>query len=966
MSAQPIAADHAPQPALPPERRPTWPRWRPALRLALRDARGSRGRSALVVALVALPVALVVGLYLLGTSRAWADLQQPRQALGAVAAGSAEPATPMPSAVWSDDLPEGWRLVPWPALDATVGDPTRGLVATGTGGDFNDPVVRGLADLRTGRLPASIDQVLVTPSLARSSDLEVGDTWTVEMWNWAGSAPNPRVTLEVVGIAQMAGRMDGEAFIVGGTPPGWADRPGEGDRFLIASTTPITAEQVAGGAQGGVRIVGRDLAIENPEQLSLTVSDELVVGLAVAFLQIVMLAGAAFAVSLRRRQRELALLSAAGAEPGDLTRAVLASGILLGGIGAVLGFVLPWMGLVAGRPALERLFAVPLAPIPPMELAIVLVPIVGLFAALAASVVPARMAARIPLATALRARDSAAVRLRPGTDRPPVRSALAGVALIVAGALFLVWYPVGPDRELGAGGLPVWALGLAVLVCELGVVLLSPLALALVAARAPWLPLSARLAARDAARNRLRSSFAVAAVAVAVGLLAGCLTWLSSVQSAVKDAYIPQAAPGVVVLARSTDAARWGALGPEEQAAVAAEFPDAQVALIGIGPTWDIRSDDSLAVRSQCDVLAGLGVSGEALAVMAPTSRGALVRALPAGDPCRAPVPAGSPVASWHVIGDPSSMRPGVIVADADAAVLLMGRDDAAVRAQLESGGAVALDPSGVVDGNVRIAADPRGINGGDAGPLEFVAGPEVDVPAIIVDSAYSPAAVIVAPEALEARGMPVPRNAILVVPPTSIPDLVPVTDQLLTAAGLTVMSVESGPPASSLGNLRSGQPMTLGTGGLGWALVVGPLAFALLATVLVTALALGDARPELATMAAVGASPRVRRRFAMWAAIVVAGVGASLGAMVGIAPAWAALRSVDLLADPAACLWSPTSSGPDDITRELGAVYCDVPLAIPLDVPWAWLAAVVVGLPLVAGLVFLMGTRPRVVLPRR
>ena len=196
------------------------------------------------------------------------------------------------------------------------------------------------------------------------------------------------------------------------------------------------------------------MPIEDLQGQSLILTEGLVVGLAVAFLQIVMLAGAAFAVSLRRRQRELALLSAAGAEPGDLTRAVLASGILLGGIGALMGFVLPWLVLVVGRPVLEWQFGWPLATVPPMELAIVLVPIVGLFAAVAASVVPARMAARIPLAKALRARDSANLGLSPnghGMDRLPVRSALAGVALIVAGVLFLVVYPTGSEEGPGLG-----------------------------------------------------------------------------------------------------------------------------------------------------------------------------------------------------------------------------------------------------------------------------------------------------------------------------------------------------------------------------------------------------------------------------------------------------------------------------------------------------------------------------------
>jgi putative ABC transport system permease protein len=119
--------------------------------------------------------------------------------------------------------------------------------------------------------------------------------------------------------------------------------------------------------------------------------------------------------------------------------------------------------------------------------------------------------------------------------------------------------------------------------------------------------------------------------------------------------------------------------------------------------------------------------------------------------------------------------------------------------------------------------------------------------------------------------------------------------------------------------------------------------------------------------MAAVGASPQVRRRFAMWAAVVVSGVGSVLGAVAGLAPAWAAVRSVDVIMDPAACLWSPVhpSAGLSAGVPQ-GMVYCDVPLAIGLAIPWGLLALVVVGLPAVAGLLFLVFTRARVPLPRR
>ena len=186
-------------------------------------------------------------------------------------------------------------------------------------------------------MPRSADEVVITPGLARSAGLEVGDTWTAVMWNWTGVGENRAVPLTVVGIGDVAGVGIGRVVRARRGATGLGDRPGGADRFLIDSPTPITAEQVAAAAQQGVHVVARDVPIEDPERLSLTLTDGLVVGLGVAFLQIVMLAGAAFAVSLRRRQRELALLSAAGAEPGDLTRAVLASGILLGGIGALLG-----------------------------------------------------------------------------------------------------------------------------------------------------------------------------------------------------------------------------------------------------------------------------------------------------------------------------------------------------------------------------------------------------------------------------------------------------------------------------------------------------------------------------------------------------------------------------------------------------------------------------------------------------
>ena len=64
--------------------------------------------------------------------------------------------------------------------------------------------------------------------------------------------------------------------------------------------------------------------------------------------------------------------------------------------------------------------------------------------------------------------------------------------------------------------------------------------------------------------------------------------------------------------------------------------------------------------------------------------------------------------------------------------------------------------------------------------------------------------------------------------------------------------------------------------------------------TLTATFLALSDARPDLATLSAVGAAPRSRRRVAASYALVVGFVGAVLGAAVGFIPGVAIALSAD------------------------------------------------------------------------
>jgi putative ABC transport system permease protein len=63
-------------------------------------------------------------------------------------------------------------------------------------------------------------------------------------------------------------------------------------------------------------------------------------------------------------------------------------------------------------------------------------------------------------------------------------------------------------------------------------------------------------------------------------------------------------------------------------------------------------------------------------------------------------------------------------------------------------------------------------------------------------------------------------------------------------------------------------------------------------ATAIATALSAADSRPDLVTLGAVGAAPRLRRRFAAGQAATVAMLGTTLGAVAGLIPAWAIVKA--------------------------------------------------------------------------
>src|SRR5690625_321555 len=202
----------------------------------------------------------------------------------------------------------------------------------------------------------------------------------------------------------------------------------------------------------------------------------------------------------------------------------------------------------------------------------------------------------------------------------------------------------------------------------------------------------------------------------------------------------------------------------------------------------------------------------------------------------------------------------------------------------------------------------------------------EAHLPAEAVPLAGVQYGFVVPPEALDELGLraqPVGLLAAVSRPPT------PAEEAALMAAldrGLSVQ-VERGNPHGP------GVELLL--------LVAAAAVVGLAATGIAVALAAAESRPDLATLAAVGAEPRTRRRFTAAQAGVISVLGTSLGVVAGLALGW-------VLVIAQRYRWEVP-----DLAREV-------------VVPWPAIAAIAVVVPLLAVAVGYLTTRSRLPVARR
>lgn len=588
----------------------------------------------------------------------------------------------------------------------------------------------------------------------------------------------------------------------------------------------------------------------------------------------VLIAGPAFTASGPRHRRALGQLASNSATTAVLRRYVLAQALLLG-VFATLVAVVAGAGLGAAAFEIARRVA-PRHADGPIDVPVGRLAglwLVGSASALIAAVVPAVVASRVDVVHVLHGHVSPRV-VRRGLP-------VIGAALAVVGAV-LLWVAV-TARHLSGG--ETWvALGGFLLFG--GTVLGLPWLLTQVARAAAVLPLTGRLAARDIGRQRARATSGVAAIMGATALMTALAIGGASDTAQQRRDYRAQAPMGQGVLVSPSPAAE-----------------------------ATLRRDHSLEVY---------GVRTVAPYEMDAHRTQHLVLAVPAGCPTahvdnvtdedRCPPPVGDAPTGWG--------RRIAAIEPAKAAKLL----DLTTSQEtwLRQGHALSLPP------------DPT------SQPRRTVDAGRLTLSAVTVDAS-------------DQQTASVPAGSLPVHPVTSSRArrrAYPIADAVLVVAP-SVVAAHHWPSHAVDGGVfvvrRDGSGLTHEQeqaitdrlpDGVGFVVergytsrdtlivevMIAVFALVMLAvTLLATALLQSETAAEQATLAAIGAPRRIRRRLSGTYAVVIALVGGLVGGAVGAVPG-------------VAVVWPLTTRNTDGATS---------PIVV---VPWA-LPVAILAVPLVAGL---------------
>ncbi len=480
-----------------------------------------------------------------------------------------------------------------------------------------------------------------------------------------------------------------------------------------------------------------------------------------------------------------------------------------------------------------------------------------------------------------------------------------GLLVAVGGGVWLVTVAASGGRE--------FAVAVAAIALVLGTLLVIPALLVGFGRLASRLPVAARMATRDAARHRARATPTVAAILAAVAALTAFSIGLASDTKQRMAEYVPQALAGEGFVSTYDAEARIAV-----DAALSTEAPG----LVRVPLMMARSADDPYAAGPAAPRPAGF------------------VAALPRGCALGTTLsPVDQQSESCNVLGSQAYNSGQVGVLPTAEIVRRLGLDAEQGKVIADGGIAVAVPAFStqptleMVSGT--LTPDPQTGAISDIKVVRTTTMPVVAVPAQARTTGVLPesSGALVSTDTAQRLGWPLAQDLVLLRDPNGAIDPA-VQKRIDERVGDTVaVYVERGFQRDD----KIVMEIMFGAAAL----------LILIVTLISTALSLAEQQADMGTFAAVGATRRTRRGLAAAQAMVVGFLGSVLGIAVGLAPGIAVAYPL-------------TAQSYDPLT---GAGRTVDPTLV---VPWLPLTLVVVGVPLLAGLLSAAAIRRAPAMTRR
>ncbi len=885
-------------------------RQRIAFTIARRSSIRSVGRSALIVLLIAVPIAAMSAVVVVGSSMQATTGERLASQLGtsqAVLRAVSPPnvpirQNPLNADVWRQAnnkeylttnsfvapnvfLPAGVRVITSYSANATVTTADGVASLTTFEGTMWDRSLAGHFDLTRGRSPRTNDEIVASKAGLERLGVSLGGTVQLR-------APLTR-EVTVVGVLEDR-KLPSSRAILFGKPEAFSHAD---SAARVVATDYYLPDHALSWAQvqqlnsHGITVMSRAVSVNPPppgegvpDSNASTLQSILFTGAiltAFAAFEIVLLAGAAFAVNARQQQRTLAIVASVGANRSTLFAVLSSTGVVLGFIGGVVGTLLG-VGGAAGFMAITNDGSS--TQYPGFHLDWAVLAAVVIFATVigwVSSLTAAAAWSKLDVVGALR-----------GARRPPAagrRRPLAGAIVLalgmlctLAGGIALVAVLAAGHTTQGRGG----AIGITLIIvgpllAQIGLALCGPIILRLIARAASHAGLSARLATRDAARNPGRAVPAFGAILTTVFVAVFAMNMVSSAQAA-QTAYY-----------------QWASLQGQVKSPAVYYDPSTQ-------KTAHLSDATRLVevLRSSLDVKNARTLSSVPDYVDQSTASTAEIPTLvvPPGNLC--PSDPGSPSYSSSYENSASAQSRALrtdprcnldqtpstssgyyghiwVGTTADLALVLGHAPSDQSKSALRDGGAVSLHQAYVRHGTLTIDWwSAKQVDAGDSYTRKGIPQRSRTVDATLESTPHPlPFGIFISPATATRLGISPEPSIVLASLAT------PATDSQLDAARQAT-AIVTGVPSGDSVTIENGPAPVAEV--VAWGLLALTGLMAIAAAAIAIGLARFDGRADDATLASVGAPNSTRRGFAFWQALVICSLGSVLGAALGILPSLA------------------------------------------------------------------------------